>query len=107
MIIDWLKHPGKYFSGKANKVKPTWAAIVAAEDVRAEADCSGRRFSIGSRPVIRWIKGDGLDDMITRAAIGQATRLFGSEVDYCICTQGIDADRVRSILEWASQPVEW
>jgi hypothetical protein len=45
--------------------------------------------------------------MVTRAAIGQATRLFGSEVDYCLCTQGINAARVRKILEWADQPVEW
>jgi spermidine synthase len=107
MIFDWLKLPDKYFSGRANKVKPTLAATLAAEDMQADAACIGRRFSVGSRPVIRWIKGDGLDDMVTRAAIGQATRLFGSEVDYCICTQGIEADRVRRILEWASQPVEW
>ncbi len=66
-----------------------------------------RRFSVGTRPVIRWIKGSGLDDKITRAAIGQATRLFGSDVDYCVCTQGIDAARLRTILEWADQPVEW
>jgi len=62
---------------------------------------------MGSRPVIRWIKGDGLDDAVTRAAIGQATRLFGAQVDYCLCTQGIDAPRARAILEWAAQPVEW
>jgi hypothetical protein len=67
----------------------------------------GRRFSQGIRPVIRWIKGDGLDDHVTRAAIVQATRLFGDKVDYCLCTNGIDAKRVRSILEWADQPVEW
>lgn len=57
--------------------------------------------------MIRWIKGDGLDDPVTRAAIGQATRLFGDRVDYCVCTQGIDAARARSILSWANQPVEW
>ncbi|MEI6697062.1 MAG: rhamnan synthesis F family protein [Bacteroidota bacterium] len=97
----------KHFSGLVYKNKLTWATVVAAEDALAATNIEGRRFSVGSRPVIRWIKGDGLDDAITRAAIGQATRLFGSEVDYCLCTQGIDADRVRSILEWASQPVEW
>lgn len=69
---------------------------------------SGRsRFCAGQRPVIRWIKGDGLDDPVTRAAIAQATRLFGSEVDYCLCTDGIDAPRARAILAWANQPVEW
>lgn len=57
--------------------------------------------------MIRWIKGNGLDDAVTRAAIGQATRLFGDRVDYCLCTQGIDAGRARSILSWANQPVEW
>ena len=85
----------------------TRAAILAAEDRKADKECRGRRFSEGSRPVIRWIKGDGLDDFVTRAAIGQATRLFGSEVDYCLCTNGIDADRARMILGWADQPVEW
>ena len=55
------------------------------------------RFSACSRPVIRWIKGDGLDDPITLAAIAQATRLFGSTVDYCLCTDGIDAARAREI----------
>jgi len=45
--------------------------------------------------------------MVTKAAIGQATRLLGSAVDYCLCTNGIDAPRVRAILEWANQPVEW
>ena len=66
-----------------------------------------RHFSSSSRPVIRWVKGDGLDDAVTRAAIGQATRLFGSAVDYCLCTNGIDAPRAHTILEWANQPVEW
>jgi predicted O-methyltransferase YrrM len=79
-----------------------------AEVDRLEAfNTVGRRFSQGSKPVIRWVKGDGLDDLVTRAAIAQATRLFGSAVDYCLCTNGLDAARVRSILEWANQPVEW
>jgi len=34
----------------------------------------------------------------TRAAIGQATRLFGSTVDYCLCTHGIDATRARRTI---------
>jgi protein-L-isoaspartate O-methyltransferase len=66
-----------------------------------------RTFSLGGRPVIRWIKRDGLDDVITRSAIAQATRLFGETVDYCLCTIDISASRVRSILAWAKQPVEW
>jgi predicted O-methyltransferase YrrM len=85
----------------------TRAAAVAAEDRRAAAASSARRFSAGRRPVIRWIKGNGLDDDVTRAAIGQATRLFGSTVDYCLCTHGIDATRARRILAWAAGPVEW
>lgn len=85
----------------------TRAARVAAEDGRVAAACTGRRFAGGTRPVIRWIKGDGLDDGVTRSAIAQATRLFGSAADYCLCTQGIDAPRARNILAWAAQPVEW
>ncbi len=87
--------------------KTTRAAQVAADDRRAAAACSGRRFAAGTRPVIRWIKGDGLDDDVTRAAIAQATRLFGPAVDYCLCTQGITAPRAREILSWSTQPVEW
>jgi SAM-dependent methyltransferase len=66
-----------------------------------------RQFQLGTRPVIRWIKGDGLDDEVTRAAIAHATRLFGQEVDYCLITQGIEPDRARNILSWAEQSVEW
>ncbi|MCX5726404.1 MAG: class I SAM-dependent methyltransferase [Candidatus Saganbacteria bacterium] len=80
---------------------------MAEDDERTAAEYPGRRFSNSSRPVIRWVKGDGLDDAVTRAAIGQATRLFGSAVDYCLCTKGIDAPRARTILEWANQPIEW
>lgn len=83
------------------------AARLAREDFVAARQLPGRRFSHGSRPVIRWVKGDGRDDAVTRAAIGQATRLFGDRVDYCLCTNGIDAVRTRAILEWATQPVEW
>lgn len=83
------------------------AAQVAFEDDQQARNAPGRRFAEGTRPVIRWIKGDGRDDEVTRAAIGQATRLFGDSVDYCLCTNGIDAARARWILEWATQPVEW
>ena len=85
----------------------TRAAELARQDIKFAKKYRRRRFSAGTRPVIRWIKADGLDDVVTKAAIGQATRLFGAEVDYCICTIGIDAARVRSIMEWSVQPVEW
>lgn len=81
--------------------------LLAREDAALADLSSHQRFSTGNRPVIRWIKGDGLDDDVTRAAIGQATRLFGTDVDYCLCTYGVDATRVRRILEWSVQPVEW
>ena len=74
---------------------------------RDDAALRGDAFAMGTRPVIRWIKGDGLDDPVTRAAVGQATRLFGSQVDYCLCTYGLDAERVHDILDWAVEPVEW
>lgn len=80
---------------------------VALEDRIIEKQNLGRRFCLGTKPVMRWIKGNGLDDQVTKAAIGQATRLFGSSIDYCLCTNDIDAARVRNILEWATQPVEW
>jgi predicted O-methyltransferase YrrM len=66
-----------------------------------------QKFQAGTKPVIRWVKGDGLDDPVTKVAIAQATRIFGSAVDYCLCTNGISADRVRDILSWATEPVEW
>lgn len=74
---------------------------------KSRRSAAGQLFSAGSRPVIRWIKGDGLDDPVTRTAIAQATRLFGDSVDYCLCTAGLTAARVRRILAWATQPVEW
>jgi predicted O-methyltransferase YrrM len=83
------------------------AAQLALEDDQQATLTAARRFALGTRPVIRWVKGDGRDDVVTRAAIGQATRLFGDSVDYCLCTNGIDAARVRWILEWATQPVKW
>ena len=66
-----------------------------------------RPFSRGNRPVIRWIKGDGRDDEVTRSAIAQATRTFGASVDYCLCTAELSPARVRAVLAWAEQPVEW
>jgi hypothetical protein len=83
------------------------AKAIAQEDSALANATSHQRFSAGNRPVIRWIKGDGLDDEVTQAAIAQATRLFGREVDYCLCTVGLDAPRVRNILAFADQPVEW
>ena len=83
------------------------AVELAQEDDYLASTTAGRRFSLGTKPVIRWIKGDGLDDEVTQAAIAQATRLFGSRVDYCLCTNAISANRARSILEYSAQPVEW
>src|ERR1700736_60772 len=80
------------------------ASRLAETDLAKEAR---RPFALGSRPVIRWIKGDGLDDEITRSAIAQATRLFGGSVDYCLCTAGISPARARAVLAWAEHPVEW
>lgn len=85
----------------------TRAQALAEADLEQARATGGRLFARGPRPVIRWIKGDGLDDDVTKSAIGQATRLFGNRCDYCLCTQGIDAARVRSILEWAAEPVDW
>lgn len=64
------------------------------------------RMLNSSKPVIRWIKGDGLDDPVTRAAIGQATRLFGDRVQYCLTANGISPERARRVLDWAARPVE-
>lgn len=105
--VKFVKSLVRLQAGRASAGTQTRAAAVAEEDRQAAAQCSAGFFSAGRRPVIRWIKGDGLDDAVTRAAIGQATRLFGSAVDYCLCTNGIDAARVRTIMAWASQPVEW
>jgi hypothetical protein len=100
-IREFIRSIARFDSGPSRAIK------VAQEDDRMMASSSHHRFSLGKKPVIRWIKGDGLDDAVTRAAIGQASRLFGDKVDYCLCTNGIKADRVWSILEWAVAPVEW
>ena len=64
-------------------------------------------FTRGTKPVIRWIKGDGLDDLVTAAALAQATRIFGNRVDYCLLTHGISAERARRVLSQAHAPVDW
>jgi hypothetical protein len=63
-------------------------------------------FSKSHRPLIRWVKGNGKDDEITRSAIGQATKLFKDSVDYCLAINDIDMHRARKILAWATEPVE-
>jgi tetratricopeptide (TPR) repeat protein len=64
-------------------------------------------FRKSIRPLIRWVKGEGLDDKITKASIAIATKLFGNEVDYCLCTNNLNSRRVREILSLSSQPVCW
>jgi hypothetical protein len=59
-----------------------------------------------TRPLIRWAKGDGKDDIVTRSAIAQATRLFGDSVDYCIAINNISVARARKVIEWSAQPVQ-
>src|SRR5690349_7006007 len=80
-------------------VQMSLAGELTREDDLIAARSEKRRFTYGHRPVIRWMKRDGLDDQISRAAIGQATRLFGNRVDYCLCTNQIGVERVRSILK--------
>jgi hypothetical protein len=101
-IRNWIGGRAPHWSRRTSLADET-----AREDDRIAAHQIGRRFSYGTRPVIRWVKGDGLDDPVARAAIGQATRLFGDKVDYCLCTNQISAERARTLLEWATQPVEW
>ena len=90
------------------KLREAADGVTRSERVaRDDAALLGEAFGRGTRPLLRWIKGDGLDDRVTRAAVGQATRLFGNRVDYCLCSYGLDAGRVRDVLAWADQPVEW
>lgn len=86
---------------------PSRAVTLSLKDNHLAAHHKDSFFSLSTRPVIRWVKGPGNDDEITRAAVGQATRLFGNRVDYCICSNGISAERMRTILELAVEPVEW
>lgn len=99
-LLHYLRHGVS--EGRAPRASR--ACRMAREDI---AHQPGRAFSYGSKPVIRWIKGDGRDDDVTRSAIGQATRLFGDAVDYCLCTAEISPSRARAVLAWAQQPVEW
>lgn len=101
---------------EAPEPTPSKAAISRAKEMMAADDqqdailrANGRRpFSLGTKPVIRWIKGAGKDDAVIRAALGQATRLFGPAVDYCVVVaEGLSTARVRTIMEWAVQPVEY
>lgn len=85
----------------------TRAQKIAQADLHSHAALGVRHFSLGNRPVIRWIKGNGLDDAVTRTAIAQATRLFGHSVDYCLCTHDISPERARHIMSLSTQPVEW
>lgn len=108
MTIDgrfsgWLKK----FAEQFLRSEMTHAQHLATADLKQYAGLEGRHFSLGNRPVIRWIKGNGLDDAVTRAAIAQATRLFGSSVDYCLCTHDIAPARARHIMSLSAQPVEW
>jgi lipopolysaccharide biosynthesis glycosyltransferase len=72
-----------------------------------ESSFGAQSFSLEGRTVMRWFMDVDHDEAIVRSAIAQATRLLGETVDYCICTVGISASRIRAILAWASQPVEW
>lgn len=85
----------------------TRAQFEAERDSVARTRSGQRVFQTGEKPVIRWVKGDGLDDEVTQAALCMATDLFGPTVDYCLCTNGISPERARGILASASQPVEW
>jgi hypothetical protein len=78
------------------------ASVLQPPRGRSSAD---ERFALSDRPLIRWVKGDGLDDEVTRSAIAQATRLFGDAVDYCLAVNNIDMARARRVVEWATQPV--
>src|SRR5690606_17579980 len=68
------------------------ASVLQPPRGRSSAD---GRFALSDRPLIRWVKGDGLDDEVTRSAIAQATRLFGDAVDYCLTVNNIDMARAR------------
>jgi predicted O-methyltransferase YrrM len=85
-----------------------FSQTLAEEDRQIGSQLQRRRFSHQTRPVIRWIKKEAQDDHLVRASIAQATKLFGSSVDYCLCTtEMIDPMRARAILAWSEQPVEW
>lgn len=86
-------------------LREKWAKL----DVAGRWHALTRRdpFTRGTKPLIRWIKGDGMDDAVTAAALAQATRIFGTRVDYCLLTQGLSAERARRVLSHAHVPVDW
>ena len=85
-----------------------FSQTLAEEDLRIGCQIQRRRFSHHTRPVMRWFKREAQDDHLVRASIAQATKLFGTSVDYCLCTtEAIDPMRARAILAWSEQPVEW
>ena len=86
-------------------LREKWAKLDVVGRWHALTRCDP--FTRGTKPVFRWIKGDGRDDEVTAAALAQATRIFGDQVDYCLLTQGISPERARWILSHASVPVDW
>jgi hypothetical protein len=85
------------------------SAALAQVDARISLETRGQhRFSLNQRPVLRWYKNEQSPDELTSLSISLATRLFGSSLDYCLCTtHQIDAARTRKILAQATQAVEW
>jgi predicted O-methyltransferase YrrM len=100
--MRWI-WPGPYHRARRRLRTRQWRAPAAAWPRGRSAADEG--FARSRRPLIRWVKGDGLDDDVTRSAIAQATRLFGDDVDYCLQVNGIDMTRARRVVEWAAQPV--
>jgi predicted O-methyltransferase YrrM len=86
-------------------LREKWAKLDLMGQWHAFTGCDP--FTRGTKPIFRWIKGDGRDDAVTAAALAQATRIFGYQVDYGLLTQGISADRARRILSHAHVPVDW
>ena len=85
------------------------STALAQADAKIDRETKGQhRFSLNQRPVLRWYKNEQTPDAVTSLSIGLATRLFGSSLDYCLCTtHQIDASRARHILAQATQAVEW
>ena len=64
MILDLFKRQVLNLINNVKLDGKTRAELIAEEDAVIAVECSGRYFSINSRPVIRWIKGDGLDAIL-------------------------------------------
>lgn len=113
-LLRWAITYGTTIDGAKSLLQPHVAAYRAEllrlfkESYRypIRVEVSSSLFSHGNRPVIRWVKGDGKDDLVTRSAIAQSTRLFGDSVDYCLAINNISIARARQVLAWATQPVE-